>query len=102
MPGDFTRAAIDIIRSIPRGRVLTYGDVAMLAGNPGAARRISWILNSASEKYNLAWHRIINSRGGISLDGEGAELQRQLLEAEGILFNEQGCLDLNIYRWKPD
>jgi len=101
MISDFTQEAIDIIRSIPRGKVLTYGDVAMLAGNPRAARRISWILNSASKKYNLAWYRVINSRGGVSLEGEGGDLQRQLLEAEGVKFNDLARIDLNLYRWLP-
>jgi len=101
MPTQFTEAALDIIKHIPEGRVLTYGRVAALAGNPGGARQVSRILHSMSKKYDLPWHRVINSKGRISLlPSMGRELQKALLESEGVEFSGNGALDLNIYMWE--
>src|SRR3989339_2156617 len=101
MPTQFTEAALDIIKHIPEGRVLTYGRVASLAGQPGGARQVSRILHSMSRKYELPWHRVINSEGRISLGpSQGRELQKALLESEGIEFSENGGLDLEIYMWQ--
>jgi len=92
---------LHIIKHIPHGRVLTYGRVAALAGQPGGARQVSRILHSMSRKYELPWHRVINSRGRISLGpARGSELQKALLESEGIEFSENSSLDLNIYMWQ--
>lgn len=81
---EFTRQVMDIIKSIPYGKVMTYGQVALYAGNPRGARQVSRILHSMSEKHGLPWHRVINSQGGISLTGEGGYLQGELLSQEGI------------------
>jgi len=84
---DFTKQVIIIIRSIPSGQVLSYGDIAKMAGNPRAARQVSRILHSMSEKYNLPWHRVINGKGEISIkDEQGAKEQKHLLELEGHTF----------------
>ncbi len=97
----FTEAALDVMKHIPEGRVLTYGRVAVLAGNPGGARQVSRILHSMSKKYHLPWHRVVNSKGRISLlPSRGREIQKALLESEGIEFSSNGALDLNIYMWK--
>jgi methylated-DNA-protein-cysteine methyltransferase-like protein len=97
----FTQDALHIIKHIPHGRVLTYGRVASLAGQPGGARQVSRILHAMSRKYELPWHRIINSKGRISLGpSQGRELQKALLESEGIEFSENGSLDLKIYLWQ--
>jgi len=97
LPTAFTERVIDIVRAIPAGKVLTYGTVAVLAGNPRGARQVSRILHSSSEKYSLPWHRVINAAGCISLGPGGAEMQRALLEAEGIRFDGNGCIDLSLY-----
>lgn len=81
---DFTMQVIEIIKSIPFGKVMTYGQIAAYAGNPRGARHVSRILHSMSEKHNLPWHRVINSQGGISLTGEGGFMQGELLAQEGI------------------
>lgn len=93
----FTERVLEIIRSIPPGRVLTYGLVAGLAGNPRGARQVSRILHSMSRKYGLPWHRVVNIRGGVSLRGGGEELQRTMLEAEGVVFGNSGRIDLSRY-----
>lgn len=96
----FTRKALTIIGNIPKGKVLTYGRAAFLAGRPKGARQISRILHSMSGKHDLPWHRVINSRGKISLKpSRGYELQKALLKSEGILFSPQDVIDLGIYMW---
>ncbi|AOV06439.1 MGMT family protein [Sporosarcina ureilytica] len=93
----FTKNVIALIQSIPYGRVATYGQIAKAAGSARAARQVSWILHSASEKYQLPWHRVINSKGEISLT---ASEQREMLEMEGIEFSLHGKIDLSKYQWK--
>ena len=101
MPSDFTQIIINIIKKIPEGKVLTYGFIAKLAGNPRAARQVSWILHSSSKKYNLPWHRVISSKGKISLKTiEDCEYQKNLLEQEGIKVSDGYNLDLKKYLWK--
>lgn len=96
----FTRAVIEIIQGIPSGRVLTYGYIAALAGNPGAARQVSRILHAMSDKYGLPWHRVINSKGKISLlPSGGYEIQKSRLESEGICFDKKDQVDLETYLW---
>ena len=95
-----TQQAVNIIRNIPEGRVLTYGMVAALAGKPRGARQISRILHSMSKKYDLPWHRIVNSKGKISLkQSRGYELQKALLESEGVKFSKTDTIDLKLYSW---
>ncbi|UCC21396.1 MAG: MGMT family protein [Promethearchaeota archaeon] len=101
MPTDFTERIIQIIKSIPKGKVLTYGFIAKLAGNPRAARQVSWILHSSSKKYNLPWHRVISSKGIISLKSiDDCEYQKNLLEQEGIKVEDGFKIDLRQYLWK--
>ncbi|HPR39140.1 MAG TPA: MGMT family protein [Spirochaetota bacterium] len=98
MAEEFTNRVIEIIKSIPRGRVLTYGIVAAMAGNPRGARQVSRILHSSSRKHGLPWYRVINSRGTISLPrGKGYEKQRELLLSEGIIFSDKDKIDLSIF-----
>jgi methylated-DNA-protein-cysteine methyltransferase-like protein len=94
----FTQKALNIIHNIPEGKVLTYGRVAALAGKPNGARQISRLLHSMSTKHDLPWHRIVNSKGKISLKPSyGYELQKALLESEGIKFSKQDTIDLKCY-----
>lgn len=97
----FTERALRIIRSIPRGRVATYGQIAVLAGFPSAARQVVRLLHSLSDSEALPWHRVINSRGTISLTGDGYEEQRRLLEAEGVQLGLGGRVDFAAYLWRP-
>ncbi len=99
MEGAFSERVITIIKGIPEGRVATYGQIAILAGSPRAARQVSWILSSSSGKYNLPWHRVVNSKGGISLkEGSGGELQKKMLTDEGVEFDGDGRIDLEKFR----
>jgi len=90
---------IAIIREIPSGKVLTYGEVARRADSPKSARLVSNLLHSCSDKYSLPWHRVINSQGKISLTGIAGEEQKQMLQAEGIeIIN--GKIDLTKYLYQ--
>jgi len=96
----FTRQIVDVIRAIPKGRVTSYGRVAALAGNPRAARQVSRILHTMSQKHELPWHRVVNASGRISLPkGRGYELQKALLESEGVFVSSSGAVDLSTYLW---
>ena len=99
----FTQRVLTVIKAVPEGKVLTYGRAALLAGKPCGARQVSRLLHSMSEKHGLPWHRIINSQGRISLEpSRGYELQKALLENEGVGFSLSGRVDLSIYLWQPD
>ncbi len=103
MANPFSEKAKELIKRTPRGRVATYGQIAALAGNPSGARQVARILHSCSRKDNLPWHRIVNRKGKISLrPGEGFELQMQLLQGEGIVFDEKGIIDFDRFLWKPN
>ena len=81
---EFTEQVLEIISNIPHGSVMTYGQIAAYAGNPRGARQVSRILHSMTEKHQLPWHRVINSKGGISLPGEAGFIQGEMLANEGI------------------
>ena len=98
----FSERVKGLIAAIPAGRVATYGQIAACAGNHRAARQVAWLLHSSSRKENLPWHRVINSRGGISLPaGGGLEEQRTLLEAEGVAVDQAGRVNLGKFLWNP-
>ena len=102
MAEEYTEKVLHLIKSIPKGKVLTYGGVAALAGNPRGARQVSRILHSMSRKHRLPWHRVINSKGRISLPCHaGYEEQRSLLEQEGVHFSFADRIDLGTYMWIP-
>jgi len=98
----FTREVKAAIRSIPRGRVATYGQIAALAGREHGARGVAWILHSSSEAAGLPWHRVIGGAGRISLPRRrGFEEQKRRLSAEGVAVGPGGRVDLKLYRWEP-
>ncbi|MQY70704.1 DNA methyltransferase [bacterium] len=75
--------------------------IILMAVNYRGARQVVRVLHSMSEKEGLPWHRVINSKGTISLTGEGYRIQKQLLEKEGIEFDEKGKVDFDRFLWKP-
>ena len=98
--GDFSQRVKDVIKRIPRGKVATYGQIAAMAGNPRGARQVVWLLHSSAMKDKLPWHLVINKQGKISLGpGRGYEIQRQLLENEGVRFGLQDRIDLDKFLW---
>jgi methylated-DNA-protein-cysteine methyltransferase-like protein len=111
LPSAFAERVYRVVQDIPRGRVVTYGQIAgMIPPPPGSdlrawervkARWVGYAMASCPDE--LPWQRVVNSRGGISLrGGEGPELQRLLLADEGVVFEETGRIDLARYRWEPE
>ena len=102
MTDTFHQRVKDIIKKIPKGKVATYGQIAVYAGSPRAARQVVRILHSSSRKDNLPWHRVINRMGQISLKpGNGYEEQKRLLEREGVKFDIYDVIDFDKYLWSP-
>lgn len=92
---------IALVRSIPKGKVLTYSAVANLVSARGCARHVSYILSSSSKKYGLPWHRVINSQGKISLPVQSGYFeQKKRLEKEKVKFNGEK-IDLMTFQWSP-
>ena len=91
------------VRRIPKGRVASYGQVAALAGLPQQARQVGYALAALRRAdRGVPWQRVVNARGEISARGEpGAEeVQRLLLELEGVRFDEAGRIELSRYGWR--
>lgn len=102
MPVDvevFRKEVYEIVASIPRGQVLTYGQVAWLAGYPRHARLVGRILHGVQEDEALPCHRVVNGSGRTAPCW--AE-QCSLLKAEGITFRPNGCVDMGKWQWKLD
>ena len=87
-----------LVKRIPRGRVATYGQLSQLIEKRLTPVGIGWALQGCGDE--IPWHRVINSKGTISTRGESGELQRSLLEAEGVAFRADGSVDLDRHQWK--
>jgi len=100
---NFYDAVYRIVREIPRGRVMTYGQIATILGAPRAARAVGYALRASTRHDDVPWQRVINSRGRISAKNEVERpmIQRMLLEAEGLVFDDNGAVDLKTCRWEP-
>ncbi|MFT3882920.1 MAG: MGMT family protein [Gemmatales bacterium] len=95
-----------VVRRIPVGKVATYGQIAELAKLGKQPRLVGYALFSLrdEEDDDLPWHRVVNAKGEISYSParlKADQLQRVLLEAEGVVFNARGRIDLKQYRWQP-
>jgi len=99
--GEWVRSVWQVVQGIPRGCVLTYGEVARLAGSGGSARRVSQAMRRAPRSMELPWHRVINAQGRISFPAgsEGFRRQKALLEKEGVLFVD-GKTDLRRFGYE--
>lgn len=91
-----------IVRQIPSGKVMTYGQIAEILGEGYTARTVGYVMHAASTQ-NVPWQRVINSQGGCSTAKMTApvNLQQNLLEQEGLVFKNEKC-DLKVYRWTPE
>ena len=98
----FSQKVKNIIRSIPRGKVATYGQIAAYAGNPRGARQVVRTLHSSTRKEKLPWHRVVNSKGKIALKPNyGYEIQKALLKKEDVEFDKNDTIDFHRYLWAP-
>src|SRR6476620_7385564 len=91
-----------IVREIPKGRVMTYGQIAAIAGEGYTARTVGYVMHGAGD--DVPWQRVINSQGKCSTGRLTIplNLQQELLEAEGIAFKPSGQCDLSEYLWYPE
>lgn len=98
------RRIYNTVRRIPAGCVATYGQVASLSGLPGQARLAGYALHNLPGESDVPWHRVVNARGGISLNREygAGNLQQSLLESEGISFDEHGKIELAVFGWNGE
>jgi methylated-DNA-protein-cysteine methyltransferase-like protein len=97
----FTEKVMTIIKAIPEGKVMTYGQIAALAGNPRAARQVARILHSMSRKYHIPWHRVINAKGQIVIKDDATYHEQILsLELEGVKVSTTGKINLEKYQAK--
>ena len=99
----YRQRVYEIVNEIPVGRVMTYGQIAEVLGAGYTPRTVGFVMHAAETK-NVPWQRVINSQGACSTGRMTVpiNLQQQILEAEGVKFNEKGRCDLNVYRWSPE
>ena len=92
----------EIVKEIPVGKVMTYGQIAVILGEGYTPRTIGYVMHAA-DTQNVPWQRVINSQGACSTGRMTVpvNLQQQILEDEGVKFNEKGRCDLKVYQWSP-
>jgi methylated-DNA-protein-cysteine methyltransferase-like protein len=96
------RGVYALVKKIPKGRVMTYGQIATLLESRISPRAVGWAMHGCPK--GVPWQRVVNATGGMSSDrlpDVPAGLQRAILEAEGVRFRVNGKLDLDRYRWSP-
>lgn len=103
MGDNFYSKVYDAVKRIPKGRVATYGQIALMAGNKRASRVVGYALHVNPEPITVPCHRVVNRRGGLapSFAFGGAEVQKSLLEAEGVKVDDN-VVDLERYQWRGD
>ena len=99
----FREAVLRVVALIPKGRLASYGQVALLAGFPQRPRQVGMVLRGLPEGTPLPWHRVVNTQGYVPSKGRwwGAMVQIQRLREEGIPVADDGTLDLKTHRWDP-
>jgi len=99
-PG-YNERVYEIVRQIPTGRVMTYGQIADILGEGYTPRTVGFVMHAAPD--GVPWHRVINSQGAVSTGRVllPHNVQQSLLEAEGVAFDARGRCDLQRYRWSP-
>ena len=99
----YRESVYEIVRQIPAGTVMTYGQLAIILGEGYTARTVGYVMHGADTE-NVPWQRVINSQGKCSTGRLTIpiNLQQELLEAEGVVFNEKGKCDLGLFQWFPE
>lgn len=97
----FRKRVLAIVGAVPKGRVVTYGQVATLAGKPHGAREVGWIAHAGGP--GLPWQRVVNSAGGLATGYTGGqEGHRRALRRDGVHLGPDGRVDLRRHLWWPD
>lgn len=98
----FTANVITVLQQIPKGKVMTYGQVARVAGNPRGARQVVRVLHTMSRKHALPWYRVVNIKGEIVLKrDEDVADQKELLGDEDVEVTMDGKVDLCKFQHHP-
>lgn len=102
-PEGYRERVFELVRRIPAGRVMTYGQLAEILGEGYTPRTVGFVMHSADEE-TTPWHRVINAQGGCSTGRIvlPPDRQQRMLESEGVVFDRRGRCDLSRYRWTPD
>ena len=97
----FGKTVLEIVSLVPKGKLVSYGQVAAMAGHPRAARQVGWALHALPKDSGIPWQRVVNTLGHIPAKGRHFEAIEQimLLRAEGIEVDDEGRMDLERYRW---
>jgi len=100
----FFEEVYEVVKKIPIGKVLTYGDIARIMGQPRKSKIVGWALHSNPYRGIVPCHRVVNRKGELSggFAFGGFEAQKKMLEDEGIIFDELGIINLQKYLWKLD
>jgi methylated-DNA-protein-cysteine methyltransferase-like protein len=104
MDADFFNKVFDLVRTIPYGRVTTYGAIARCIGSPGAARMVGWALNQSSQKVPFVpAHRVVNRNGLLTgkVHFPGADTMSELLENEGVIIEDNQVVHFEKLFWDP-
>lgn len=100
----FKDRVIETVRSIPKGKVASYGQIAAIVGVPRAAIQVGWVLHKAGDDGVTPWWRVINRHGFISTKCEehNKNVQRELLERDGVVVDRNLKVDMKLYRWNSE
>jgi len=100
----FKEKVVQVVNLVPYGKIVSYGQVALYVGMPGAGRQVGWILRGLSSESNVPWWRVVNNQGRVSIKGSvfSAEDQRRLLISEGVDVRSDMSFDIERYRFLPD
>lgn len=98
---DFFSRVYEVVREIPKGKVATYGQIALMIGEPRSARIVGWAMKAAPKELKLPCHRVVNRLGEMAPDYAfgSQELQRDILASEGITFKKDGRIDMKKHFW---
>lgn len=100
---DFKQSVIAFVKKVPKGKVVSYGQVAGACGHPRAARQVGGILRALDEEVGVPWWRVVNNAGVISIKGSWVAtkgMQKSLLEKDGVVVSKNFTLDIGKYRFK--
>jgi methylated-DNA-protein-cysteine methyltransferase-like protein len=100
----FCKRVYEIAAQIPRGKVMTYGQIALQIGNPKAGREVGRAMALTPSELQIPCHRVVNKSGAMAPDYVfgGADKQRAMLEREGVTFKADGCINMAKHLWQSE
>lgn len=101
---NFNHLVYDVVRRVPTGRITTYGSIAAALGDHRKAREVGWALYAKPDHVSAPAHRVVNREGALTGGWAfgGPQVQRDMLEAEGVRFLGDGRVDMEAHFWEPD